>query len=350
MNDPARASARPVDLVLPAVPQGRSEFGSAQPVLALDLGGTLTRAAVVDRDGQLTGRLAVPTPLEAGAEAVMLTAITTLRATLREGSDAMAGDKGRPSAVAVSAPGPLDPWTGLMIDPPNMGPGFHGMPLGQHIEDALGLPCVVERDTNVAALGEAVFGAATGCRDFLYITVSTGIGGAVVTGGRLMMGPDGVAGELGHIVVDMAGEACGCGARGHLEAIASGTAISRAGSVAGQPPRSAREVARRAKSGDEAARVIMDRAITAFAAACVSYVDIFDPDLIVVGGGVARGLGERWLEPARSLVAATAFARQRDRARIVPAALADDAGLVGCFVLASIRAGDERWRLRDGPA
>ncbi|MBA2489267.1 MAG: ROK family protein, partial [Chloroflexi bacterium] len=207
MSGAAGASGRPLELVLPAVPQGPSEFNSVQPVLALDLGGTLTRAAVVSRDGRLSGRLAVPTPLEAGAEAVVQTAITTLHATLREaGSDAAVGDQGRPWAVAVSAPGPLDPWTGVVIDPPNMGPGFRGMPLGQRIEEALGLPCVVERDTNVAALGEVVFGAAIGCRDFIYITVSTGIGGAVVTAGRLMMGPDGVAGELGHIVVDMAGE------------------------------------------------------------------------------------------------------------------------------------------------
>lgn len=337
-------AGRPVELTLPEVPSGPTELGLDGPVMVLDLGGTVTRAALVAADGSLHGRVATPTPVDDGPDAVVDAAIAALRRVLEATDSGGRTAPGYPVAMAVSAPGPLDPWSGLIVDPPNLGIGFSDVQLGALLEAALGLPCVVDRDTNVAALGEAIFGGFVGCRDLLYLTVSTGIGGAVITSGRLMMGPDGTAGELGHITVDMDGEPCGCGGRGHLEAISSGTGIARAGARAGMGDVSARDIAVAADGGDERAAAIFRRARAAFAAACVSLVDIFDPDAIVVGGSVARGQGDRWLGEARALVAATAFQQPRRRVRILPATLGDDVGLIGGFVLAAMRAFDDRWR------
>ncbi len=343
----------PQDLRSPQVPAGADALAAREPVLALDLGGTRVRAAVVMPDGTVAGRREQATPLADAADAV-LDACQRLLSDVR----AEVAPGGEPRLIGVSCPGPLDAWNGVMLDPPNMGPTFHDVGIGERLEAALSLPVFVERDTLVAALGEAVFGAARGCRDFLYLTVSTGIGGAVVSDGHLLLGPDGTFGELGHITVDMDGEPCGCGGRGHLEALASGTGIlgqarialdggattvlREFAGVAGRP--SARDVADAAERGDQVAASIMDRARRAFAAACVSFVDIFDPDVIVVGGAIADGQGDRMLDPARALIEATAFRLPRRRVRIEPAALGQDVGLVGAFVLATIRSPDPRWR------
>ena len=116
--------------------------------------------------------------------------------------------------IGISSPGPVDPRAGAVVEPPNLGPDFRDVPLADDVEAALGLPTFLDRDTNVAALGEAAYGAGRGQYDFIYVTVSTGIGGSIVTDGRLFHGPDGMAGELGHVPVELDGPLCGCGGRG----------------------------------------------------------------------------------------------------------------------------------------
>ena len=306
------------------------------PVLALDLGASRIRAAVVDVGGVLRSRSTGSTPIAAGPDAVVGACLDHLRAA-REA----AGASVEVVALGIAAPGPLDPSSGTLIDPPNMGPALRDFPLGARIADALGLPVAVDRDTQVALLAEATFGAAQGARDLVYLTISTGIGGAVLIDGRLLVGPDGSAGELGHLCVDLDGPLCGCGAKGHLEAIASGSAIARLAGESGAfgEAVTAREVAAAEEAGDPTAMAIMERARRAFAAACVSIVDVFDPQLIVVGGSLARNQGERWLGPAREEVRRTAFGAPARRVRIVPALLGDDVGLVGAQPLVGARAG-----------
>lgn len=341
----------PADLRSPQVPDGPEALARARPALALDLGGTRTRAALVSAGGGVSHRIERETPRAHGREQMLAASVEMLRQVRREDSNA------EPAVIGISCPGPLDPRTGVVQDPPNMGADFRDVAIGERLESALGLPAFVERDTLAAALGEGVFGAAWGARDYLYLTVSTGIGGAVVSDGRLMLGPDGTAGELGHLVIDMDGEPCGCGARGHLEAIASGTGIARSARAAIESGKvtflasmstpdgpSAKDVAEAADAGDALSIGLMERARRAFAAACVSFVDVFNPDLIVVGGAIAQAQGDRWLDPARELVAATAFRRPGERVQIVPAALGEDVGLIGAFVVASVRAADDRWR------
>jgi glucokinase len=158
----------------------------------------------------------------------------------------------------------------------------------------------------------------------------------VVSGGRLLHGPDGVAGELGHLAIDAyEGPICGCGARGHLEALASGTGIAKSAQIAGLTVghASARDVAHLEAAGNSVAALIMGRARQAVAAAVVTIVDLFNPDLVIIGGGIAAAEGERMLGPARTAVAETAFKVQARRARIVEPRLGDDVSLVGALIL-----------------
>lgn len=327
-----------------------SSFGDPRaPVLALDLGASRTRAAVVGGDGRIISRADRRTPREAGPNGVLAASIAMLRqvqaAVPAHVREAIAG-------VGISAPGPVDPAAGTLVEPPNLGPAFRDLPFADPIARALSLPAVLDRDTHVAALAEWEFGVARGRSDFLYLTVSTGIGGAVVAGGRLMTGADGVAGELGHLLVELDGPPCGCGARGHLEAISSGVGIARAaaeaiagGRAEGLAARSrafgrglnARDVAEAEEAGDVAAAAIMGHARDAFAETCVSLANVFNPEQIIVGGSVARNQGDRWLDPARDRVARLAFRIPRERLEIVPAALGDDVGLVGALPLLAAR-------------
>ena len=261
--------------------------------------------------------------------------------------------------VGISSPGPIDPWRGLVVQTPNMGPDFHDVPIAAELGAALGLPAFLERDTNVAALGEMAFGAARDCPDFIYLTVSTGVGGAIISEGRIFHGPDGTAGELGHTPVAMNG-LCGCGAVGHLEAFIGGAAMARAARQVvadGQSPflaaraklkgiacSEARDVAEGEDAGDEACHAIMERGRRAFAVACVGFVDALNPTKIVVGGAISDAQGERLLGPARLEVASTAFRTPRSRVQIVHAELGADVGLAGCHPLVIARLGDPAWR------
>jgi glucokinase len=312
-------------------------------VLALDLGASRIRTAVVLDDGSLLGRHDGRTPR--AASELIAACIDALRAPLAAVRQAGARP---PEALAISAPGPLDPRRGIFLDPPNLDRSVWRLPLAARLGEALGLPALLERDTQVAALGEGAFGAARGLTDYVYLTVSTGVGGAVVSDGRLLRGPDGLAGELGHLTVDVDGPLCGCGARGHLEAFISGTAIVNAAHAAGQQVADAREVAAAEEAGRAWAGTIMDEARGAFAAAAVSIVDVFNPQRVIVGGGVAIGQGDRLLEPAREAVQRLAFRGQAARVEIVPAELGDDVGLVGGLALVRLaRMGDHGYLHND---
>jgi glucokinase len=325
------------------------------PILALDLGASRIRVAAVTPDGRVIDRDEGRTPGAEGAAAV-LDACHRHLAGLRDHLDeqvrrALVG-------IAISAPGPLDPRTGTLIDPPNIGAGVRDLPLAAPLSESLGLPVVMERDTNVAALGELTYGVARGARDFLYVTVSTGLGGAIVADGRLYGGADGFAGEIGHLPVALDWPPCGCGGTGHLEAASSGSGIVRQALIAvdtggapglealvrrvGRQALEARHVAEAEDAGDPAAATIMDLARRSFATGMVGLVNTFNPELIVVGGSLAAAQGDRLLEPARRAVATVAFRVPAATVRIVSAALGDDVGLVGGQPLFALRGNDSR--------
>jgi glucokinase len=317
---------------------------------------------VVQPDGSRLTRTATETPVERGPAAMVDACIARLLATRdtapREVRESIVG-------VGISSPGPVDPRAGVVVEPPNLGPAFHDIPLADDVEAALGLPTFLDRDTNVAALGEAAFGAGRGRPDFIYLTVSTGVGGSIVTDGRLFHGPDGMAGELGHVPVELDGPICGCGGRGHLEAIASGRALAREAREAveagtspflagraqavGTDGLSARDVAAGEDAGDATCTALMVRARRAIATACVGFVNAFNPHRIIIGGAIAEAQGDRLFGLARDTVVREGFSRLAASVEIVPPELGPDVSLAGAHPLVSSRLGDPAWQ-RGGQA
>lgn len=307
-------------------------------------------------DGSRIARTEIETPIEDGPAAIVracreLVAEARSRAP-KDVADAVVG-------IGISSPGPVDPARGIVVEPPNLGPQFRNVLLAHDVSQGQdGLPAFLDRDTNIAALGEHAFGAARGVDDFIYLTVSTGVGGAVVVGGHLLAGPDGLAGELGHVPVSMDGPRCGCGGIGHVEAYASGTALARdaralvasggsrfltdrARRSGGANSLSAKDVAEGALAGDRACIELMDRARRAVATACVGYANAFNPHRIVIGGSIAEAEGERLLGPVRDAIAREAFEVVARHIRVVPPLLGGDVSLAGAYPLVMQRLGQQ---------
>ena len=322
-------------------------------VLAIDLGGTQIRAALITSDLAVHARRAVPTRDEEGVEAVVAR-ICGVAAEVRD--DALAAGLSTPAGVGISAPGPLDPWNGIVLAPPNLA-GWRDVPLAAHVADALHLPTFLERDTNVAVLAEWRYGVARGARTAVYVTVSTGIGGGAIIDGRPLIGPDGTAGEIGHIVVELDGPRCGCGGIGHVEAIASGTALARDGLALlerGGSPRlaelaatgdavDATMLARAADDGDGACAELLARAWTAIGAMCASLVNVLNPDIIVIGGSIAEHR-PALLEAVRLEIERRAFAVPASRVRVEQSQLKDDVSLIGILPIVAERLSDPAFR------
>jgi glucokinase len=255
-------------------------------------------------------------------------------------------------AVGVGAPGPSDPVAGVVFEPPNLA-GWQDVPLAEMLAGRLGISTYVENDANAAALGERWAGAGHGLDDIIYITVSTGIGGGLILGGRLYHGVSGTAGEIGHMVIVPGGPPCPCGRRGCLEAVASGTAIARearalvesgratALSLVPRESLTAAEVARAAREGDAASREIFARAAAYVGTGVTNLVNLLNPAMVIIGGGVAKA-GDLLLAPVRRIVLDEAFERPAAAVQIVPAALGDASGAIGAAAVAIERGAGRR--------
>ena len=318
----------------------------AAAILAVDIGGTKILTAVVGADGAVLARRRVATP-DRGVAPVLEAIVHSARTVLE--------DRGLTfrdvAAAGVGAPGPLDPDAGVVFEPPNM-EGWHDVPLAALLHERLGAPVFVENDANAAALGEWWVGAGRGVADLIYLTVSTGIGGGIIIDGRPYHGKSGAAGEMGHVVVLADGPLCGCGTRGCLEALSSGTAIARqarellargkAPGLAhlledGEAP-TARLVAEAAARGDADCLALLAQAGRYLGIALAGYVNIFDPELVVLGGGVVQA-GEAFLAPARENMYALALAQPRRGLRLATGELGDEAGALGMIATLSARYG-----------
>ena len=234
-----------------------------------------------------------------------------------------------------------------MLEPPNLGAAFRNIALAADVAAALDLPTFLDRDTNVALLGERAFGAARGESDAVYLTVSTGVGGAVLSGGSIFRGPDGLAGELGHLAVELDGPRCGCGGIGHVEAIASGVALARDANAAvkdgtspflgaraaGAAELTARDVSAGAEAGDAMCLALLAQARRAVAAGCVSIANALNPHVIVIGGAIGLALGESLLAEVRAAIRDEVFPVIGRRIRIVNPELGDDVSLAGAWPL-----------------
>ncbi len=333
-------------------------------VIGVDLGGTQVRAALV-RDGKLLSRIGYLTQDEDGFEAVMRRIKDAIRDAARQGGASLE----QVAAIGIGAPGPLDSRTGILFAPPNL-KGWKNVPLRQILYDEFSLPVYLGNDANLAGLGEHTYGAGRGVPDMVYVTVSTGIGGGVLIGGRILEGVSGTAGEIGHMTIDIHGPRCNCGNTGCLEVLASGTAIARraaeaieeglgegmlavaremtaqknpladlAGSsrlspqaeVAPLPEEvqiDAAMVVEAARRGDQVAAGIMHRAAENVGVGMVNLIHLFNPALIVIGGGVSKA-GPLLFEPVERVVRERAMEVPRQAVRIVRAELGENVGLIG---------------------
>lgn len=308
------------------------------PALAVDLGGTKLLVGLVDREGRVLAKQRVPTP-QRGADAVA-GAIRDLARSLRTGVGASGATI---AGVGVAVAGPTDHARGVIYEPPNLAGWGREVAFGPLLARALGETVSIENDANAAALGEAWVGAGRDVRDLVYVTVSTGIGGGLILGGRLYRGANGTAGEIGHVIVDPDGPRCHCGNRGCLEVLASGPAIARqareavaggaATSLAGHSEEiTAEAVAEAARGGDRVAVALYREAGTRIGIVLGNLLALFNPKMIIVGGGVSK-TGDLLFGPLREAIRSRAYPKPALGASVVPAQLGDDVGIIGAAAL-----------------
>jgi glucokinase len=305
-------------------------------IIAVDIGGTQIRAAIYPQQGITPTR--IRRIATGSGEGSVFDRMAALIESVRL-ADAV-------EAISVAAAGPLDPETGTVVDASNI-PGWKDFPLRDKLAERFNVPVFVGNDANLAAVGEWKYGAGQGHNDLLYLTISTGIGGGVISRGCLLEGAHGMAAELGHVTVLPDGPLCSCGQRGHLEAVASGPSIARCVSAEiarGRASRltqvtdfSARDVAEAARLGDELANEAFQRAGKYLGQAVADFLHIFNPSIVIFGGGVSRS-GALLLDPVRAsmqrLVMTPAYL---DGLQVVLAQLGDDAGLLGALAQARIK-------------
>jgi glucokinase len=307
---------------------------SPGPVIGVDAGGTKLLAGVISEDLTVGHRVR---RLWGGGDRAEVLAIMV--EAVRSAGDAV--------AVGFGIPALMDFEAGVAVSSVHL--PLEGVAFRSLMEERLGMPVFVDNDANLAALAEQRVGAAAGFSNVVMLTLGTGIGSGIVLGGRLFRGSSGAAAEIGHMTIDEHGPPCQgtCPGRGCLEVFASGTAIGRLGTEAGRrAPSSAlgRVVAQRgfvtgedvtaaALTRDDDACSVMAAVGRSLGAGLTSVVNIFEPEVIVIGGG-ASAAGDLLLDPAREVVAQRALSPSRDLVRIVPAALGEDAGMVGAGLFA----------------
>jgi glucokinase len=309
--------------------------GAPDYVLGLDVGGTKLAAGVVDAAGGVRSFVVESTRPDQGPDQ----GLERLFALGRRAVDEAGVEWPEVGAVGIGSGGPLDSTRGILIAPPHL-PGWTDVPIVARAEDAFGLPVALENDATAAAAGEHRYGAGAGTRHMVYLTISTGVGGGAVIDGTLFRGATGNGGELGHVTVDCAGRRCrGCGRRGCLEAYVSGTSIAERAREAGMGDVQASDVAAAADAGDPVAVEVWEATIDAFACGLTSIVNLFEPELVVLGGGVVAAVGEQLLGPVRRRVREEAMGSAGRAAKIVASGFGRHVGVVGAAAIARERFG-----------
>ena len=311
-------------------------------VIAADLGGTNLRTATVDRQGRIHERVKQRTPKAEKASEIVRAIVAAARECESRNLDS--GAKIR--AVSVVVPGTVQVENGVVMKAPNV-PSLDGFRLAAALQSELQWPAVLENDANAAAVGEMWKGAGQGRSTIICVTLGTGVGGGIILDGKLWRGADGSAGELGHIGVEpFGGVACTCGSRGCLEVFASATAIVRMTREA--RPRypnsplhmseelTAKSIYERGLEGDELALEVFRRMGISLGVGLASLINIFNPEMIVIGGGVADGW-DLFIAHVREQITERAFPIPARRAEIVRAVCGDDAGLLGAAQIAFTR-------------
>lgn len=305
-------------------------------VIAFDLGGTNLRMAAVGADGSLLYRAKRETPRAADVSEIIKTIVEAARecqSNCRE-FDAI--------ALAAAVPATVSVERGLILKAPNL-PALDNLKITAALENELNLKTVLENDANAAALGENWLGASRGVKNSILVTLGTGVGGGIVIDGKVLRGIDGTAGEIGHITVEPFGAKCGCGSIGCVEQYASAGAMARIFNelkgecpdslLQNKPAISGSEIYAAGKAGDELALEIFRRAGFYLGVALSGLVNVLNPEIIVIGGGVAAGW-DLLVPHTETEIRKRAFSQPAARAKIVRAELGDDAGIFGAARLA----------------
>jgi len=312
-------------------------------VLGIDLGGSKILTAVVSSQGKILSRDHSVTPAPQGHEAVIQSIVESTHRALKEAKVEVSAL----TAIGVGAPGISNPETGILFTSPHL-PRWQDVPLRNIMEERLGRKAFLINDANAAALGELYFGAARSVRNFIYITISTGIGGGIVIDGRIYTGAIGAAGEVGHMTIDDNGPICNCGNKGCWETLASGTALARearhrieggattsileyaGGDIQKVGPEAVHSAARQ---GDSLAKELIARTGYYIGVGVANLINIFNPELIVIGGGLSN-IGNMLLEPAFKVAGERAYKQSFQAVRFSSAALGRNSGVVGAATFA----------------
>jgi glucokinase len=291
-----------------------AEHVATSAVLAVDIGATKMATAIVDDGGQLIGRAQAPTDAGLGSEGLFAALLTTIERTRAEAAQVAA--PAMPHACGVGSAGPIDSGRGT-VSPLNA-PAWRDFPLPRRLSEAIGLPTFLDLDAKALARAEGWIGAAAGVADFVALVVSTGVGGGIVSGGRLVDGAAGNAGHLGHLIVEPDGAPCACGARGCLEAEASGPAIAT----------------RTGRPAEQADAATITRTGRLVGRAVAGVANLLDLRLAVVAGSVALGFGRPFFAAAQEELDRSCRLEFSRGCRIVPAGLGDRGPLVGAAAVA----------------
>jgi len=314
-------------------------------IVGIDIGGTKVAGGLVNLKGHLVRSLVVPTRADEGFETSFQQILSVIEDLI-----GCAGGKQNIVGIGMCAPGPLNPKTGLVINPPNL-PGWRNVQLGRRVEKKFGLPAKVENDANAAGLAEALFGAAVGYRDIFYVTVSTGIGTGIIINKKIYHGKNGVAGEGGHVSIDFRSPyRCGCGTQGCIEALAAGPGMVRRARVRLEQEHTAPSLLRdltrghlsqitpkmiqeAAREGDPVAQEILDETGFFLGVWLAGMITLFDPEAIVIGGGVAK-IGKPLFDKIRETIPHYTINRLFARKTpLLPAKLQTNVGVFGAASL-----------------
>ncbi len=306
-------------------------------VLAADFGGTHLRAAVIDESGEVLSRVDHATPDEATPESVIARVVDLL-------AEAAEAAQPQPSAVCIATAGLINANEGKVILAPNI-PGFRNLVLTTPVAQRLGVPAYIENDASAAALGEFRFGAGKGTRHLLHATLGTGIGGGIVIEGKLYRGAKGLAGEIGHIIINPAGPKCNCGSRGCLEAMVSGVAFAERArrileqgksrvlhEIVGYEDPSATHLYVAATKGDSLCEAEIRHGGHLLGLGLGSLVNVLNPDAVTLSGGLLS-MGDMLIGPMREAMYSLAYGPAAGTL-IRLSTLGEDAGLLGAAAVA----------------
>ena len=310
--------------------------------LGIDLGGTNIAAGVVDENYNIIGRGNMKTNTPRPSEEILEDMAAAARAAVADAGLEMQDI----DSCGIGAPGSVDSIEGIIYDSNNL--GFKRLPIVKIMQDKLQLKCIVHNDANAAALGEMLNGAGKGTKNFVAITLGTGVGGGVITNNFMLTGVNSAGGELGHIVIVNDGNECSCGRKGCWEAYASVTAlISQTKRKMQECPDSimweisskdggkvnGRTAFEAMRAGDRAAKEVVDQYLEYVACGITNIVNIFQPEVLCIGGGISKE-GETLLKPVREYVVKNRYSKNSDKQTVIKAAeLANDAGIIGAAFL-----------------